>query len=73
MKTVLFLNTYLSYLILFLPLIILAIIIIVLLVVHYKKSKSISNEDITSTCPKCGNKIMAGKNFCTKCGTKINN
>lgn len=62
-----------SGLILFLSVIILVTIIIVLLLKHFKKSKSVSNKDTVSICPKCGSQIIADTSFCTKCGAKIKN
>ena len=44
-----------------------------LLLFKYMKNRSSFDETYLSICPKCGATIVEGKNFCTKCGTKIKN
>lgn len=70
---ILFINSLLSLSFLFIPFSILICLIIILLVKHLKKERTLRKEKEVSICPQCGSQIMAGKNFCTKCGTKINN
>lgn len=54
-----------------LPFAILIIIVVLVLLIRHKKSKSSFDETDVIICPNCGTVLGNGKNFCTKCGTKI--